>query len=210
MKGVIIAAIILLCSCTPTGNRYTIEGTTSKSDGFYYLFSGYDVVDSAEVVAGRYRFEGEIDSLIPMRNIGSTNLSDPFATTRFAPVILEAGTVTVTEDDNSPTGGLIVSGTKGNNAMRDFVIRGMELRERNDFAFSAQERKQINQSYDKLVTKIIERNLNNFASVYMLTLSGNRFSDELKSKYISRLSPAMQRTKAIQDLKMSLQTTKTE
>ena len=167
-------------------------------------------MDSAEVVAGRYRFEGEIDSLIPMRNIGSTNLSDPFATTRFAPVILEAGTVTVTEDDNSPTGGLVVSGTKGNNAMRDFVIRGMELRERNDFAFSAQERKQINQSYDKLVTKIIERNLNNFASVYMLTLSGNRFSDEQKSKYISRLSPAMQRTKAIQDLKMSLQTTKTE
>ena len=210
MKGAIIAVILLLCSCTPSSNRYIIEGTTSKSDGFYYLFSGYDVVDSAEVISGRYRFEGEVDSLIPIRNIGSTNLIDRFATTRFAPVILEQGTITITEDDNSPTGGLVVSGTKGNNAIRDFVIRGMELQERNDFAFSTQERKQINQSYNKLVIKIIERNLNNFASVYMLTLSGDRFSDEQKSKYISRLSPAMQKTKAIQDLKMSLQTTKTE
>ena len=210
MKWGIIAAALMLCSCTPTSNRYIIEGSTSKTDGYYYLFSGYDVVDSAEIVSGHYRFEGDIDSLIPIRNIGSTSLRDVYASTRFTPIILEAGTVVVTEDDNSPTGGLVVSGTKGNNALRNFVIEGMKLQQRGDNAFTLEERKAVNSAYDALVERTIRKNLNNFASVYLLTLSGNRFTAEQKEAFISRLSPAMQRTKAVKDLKSNLQTTKSE
>lgn len=209
MKGVIFAIALLLCSCGSSGNRYIIEGSTSKSDGeYYYLFSGMDVVDSAVVTAGHYHFEGVVDSLIPIRNIGSTNLSDPYKMTRFTPVILESGTVTVIEDDNSPTGGLVVSGTKGNNALRQFVIKGTELQERGKEAFSAEERMAVNSAYDELVDKTIRKNLNNFTSVYLLTLSGERYTAEQKQRFISRLSPAMQQTKAAVELKRSLQTTK--
>lgn len=209
MRGLIITIALLLCACTPNGNRYIIEGSTSKADGeFYYLFSGYDVVDSAEIISGRYRFEGVVDSLIPMRNIGSTNLIDRYATTRFTPIILEAGTITVAEDDNSPTGGLVVGGTEGNNALRQFVINGVALQEQGKNAFSSEERVAINNAYDELVDKTIRRNLSNFTSVYLLTLSGNRYTAEQKEKFISRLSPAMQQTKAAVELKRSLQTTK--
>lgn len=209
MKGIIIVFALLLTACAPTSNTYIIEGSTSKADGeFYYLFSGYDVVDSAVVTAGHYRFEGVVDSLIPMRNIGSTNLVDRFEITRFTPVILEAGTITVAEDDNSPTGGLVIGGTKGNNALRNFVVKGMELQERGKEAFSSEERKAINNAYEELVRKSINRNLDNFASVYLFTLSSNSYSPEQKEKFISRLSPAMQKTKAIEELKRSLQTTK--
>ena len=130
--------------------------------------------------------------------------------TRFTPVILESGTVTVIEDDNSPTGGLVVSGTKGNNALRQFVIKGIELQERGKEAFSAEERMAVNSAYDELVDKTIRKNLNNFTSVYLLTVSGERYTAEQKQRFISRLSPAMQQTKAAVELKRSLQTTKTE
>ena len=123
-------------------------------------------------------------------------------------MILEAGTITVAEDDNSPTGGLVIGGTKGNNALRNFVIKGMELQERGKEAFSSEERKAINNAYEELVRKSINRNLDNFASVYLFTLSSNSYSPEQKEKFISRLSPAMQKTKAIEELKRSLQTTK--
>jgi uncharacterized circularly permuted ATP-grasp superfamily protein len=116
----------------------------------------------------------------------------------------------VTEDDNSPTGGLVVSGTKGNNALRNFVIEGMKLQQRGDNAFTLEERKVVNSAYDALVERTIRKNLNNFASVYLLTLSGNRFTAEQKEAFISRLSPAMQRTKAVKDLNSNLQTTKSE
>ena len=209
MKVIIIALLLLFTACAPTSNTYVIEGSTSKADGeYYYLFSGYDIVDSAEVTSGRYRFEGEVDSLIPMRNIGSTNLVDRFAITRFTPVILEAGTISVTEDDNSPTGGLVVSGTKGNNALRQFVIKGMELQERGKEAFSSEERKAVSDAYEELVRKSINRNLDNFTSVYLFTISSEQYSAEQIEKFISRLSPAMQKTKAIEELKKSLQTTK--
>ena len=40
---------VLLCSCTAQTDRYIIEGTTSQT-GHYYLFKGYELVDSAEVI----------------------------------------------------------------------------------------------------------------------------------------------------------------
>lgn len=201
MRVVLISILAaLLCACTPS-NRYVIEGTTSKSEGYYYLCSGYDVVDSAAIVDGKYRFEGEIDSLIPIRNISSTNLSDRWEMTRFAPVILERGTVQVSEDDKSITGGLVVVGTDGNDAIHNFAVKGHQIQVAAENAFSIEEREALGEQYVKLVTKSIERNLDNFAGLYLLSVSGNRFNDEQKERYLNRLSPAMQRTTAAQILR---------
>ena len=68
---------ILLGACSAPSNRYIIEGTTAKSDGYYYLYKGYDLVDSAQVIDGKYRFESEVDTLIPTRNICNMKLNNP-------------------------------------------------------------------------------------------------------------------------------------
>lgn len=202
----ILAIAALLCSCTPN-NRYIIEGTTAKADGdHYYLFNGYELVDSALVTNGKYRFEGEIDSLIPTRNIGSTDLSDRWETTRFTPIILEAGTIRVEEDDNSITGGLAVSGTKGNNAIRNFALKGWEIQQRGEFVFSIEQKKALAEEYNTLVTKTINKNLDNFASLFLLSVSGDRFTDSQKAEFLDRLSPAMKRTTAAEILRNNLET----
>ena len=207
MRSLFVALTLLLCSCSG-GNRYVIEGTTAQSGGYYYLFKGYDLVDSAEVVAGCYRFEGEIDSLIPVRNVASTNLKDMSVTTRFAQVILEAGTIKVVEDDNSPTGGLVVSGTKANDAIYNFAVKGSQIQQSLEFVYSREQREEYAKQYNKLVVKTIERNLKNFASIYMLSISGGRFTDEQKLKYLNSMAPSVQRTMAAENLREKLQTVK--
>ena len=201
----IFAVALLLCSCS-RDNRYVIEGTTAKTDGYYYLFRGYEVVDSAEVVDGKYRFEGEIDSLIPTRNIGSTRLDNPMITTRFTTVILERGVIRVSEDDKSVTGGLVVVGTKGNEAIGNFAVKGTKIQEAGEFVFTREQKKELAQQYNKLVTKTIEKNLDNFASLYLLSVSGNRFSAEQKAKYLERLSPEMSRTVAAKIIRAQIDT----
>lgn len=209
MRGLyttLLALSALLCSCTPS-TRYIIEGTTAKADGsHYYLFNGYELVDSALVTEGKYRFEGEIDSLIPTRNIGSTDLSDRWEMTRFTPIILEAGTIRVEEDDKSITGGLVVSGTKGNNAIRNFAVKGWDIQQRGEFVFSAEQRKALSDEYNELVTKTITKNLDNFASLFLLSVSEDRFTNSQKAEFYDRLSPAMKRTQAAQILKEQLET----
>ena len=200
-----MALALLLCSCSSNGNRYVIEGTTAQS-GPYYLYRGYEIVDSAEVVNGHYRFEGEVDSLVPVRNISSGNIRKMEGTARFAPLILEAGTITVAEDDNSPTGGLTVGGTRANKAIHNFAIKGMEIQQASDFVFSREEREQLMERYNKLVVNTIERNLNNFASLYMLIISEDRFTAEQKAAYFNRMPKHIQQTEAGQSIKNELQT----
>lgn len=202
----ILGLIVLFCSCTPS-TRYIIEGTTAKADGeHYYLFKGYELVDSALISDGKYRFEGEIDSLVPTRNIGSTNLSDRWEMTRFTPIILEAGTIRVAEDDKSITGGLVVSGTKGNEAIRNFALKGWEIQQRGEFVFNIEQKKALAEEYNELVTKTITKNLNNFASLFLLSASGDRFTDSQKAEFLDRLSPAMKRTTAAEMLREEIET----
>lgn len=197
---------ILFSACSTPSNRYIIEGTTAKSDGYYYLYKGYDLVDSAQVVDGKYRFEDEVDSLIPTRNISNTKLNNPWLSPRLATVILDSGTIRVSEDDNSVTGGLVVTGTKGNDALREFAEKGHQIQEAADYAFIPEQREKLGQQYAKLVTKTIEKNLDNFAGLYLLTVSGDRFSDEQKAKYLDKLSPEMQKTIAAQILRAQIKT----
>lgn len=200
---------IILCSCTSQSDRYIIEGTTSQT-GHYYLLKGYELVDSAEIVDGHYRFEGEIDREVPIRNICNTNLSDEWVRTRFAPVILEGGVVKVVEDDKSVTGGLTVTGTKGNNAIHNFAVKGHQIQEAGEFIFDPHQREKLVKAAQELAIKSVEKNLDNFASLYILSINGKRFTVEQKEKFYKKLSPAMQATTAAQVLKNQIEKSKTD
>ena len=197
---------ILLGACSAPSNHYIIEGTTSMSDGYYYLYKGYDLVDSAQVIDGKYRFESEVDTLIPTRNICNMKLNNPWLSPRLATIILDRGTIRVSEDDKSVTGGLVVSGTKGNDALRNFAIKGHQIQEAAEYVFIPEQREKLAKEYAKLVTKTIEKNLDNFAGLYLLSVSGDRFSDKQKAKYLNRLSPEMQKTTAAQILRAQIKT----
>lgn len=176
------------------------------NDGYYYLYKGYDLVDSAQVIDGKYRFESEVDTLIPTRNICNMKLNNPWLSPRLATIILDRGTIRVSEDDKSITGGLVVSGTKGNDALRNFAIKGHQIQEAAEYVFIPEQREKLAKEYAKLVTKTIEKNLDNFAGLYLLSVSGDRFSDKQKAKYLNRLSPEMQKTTAAQILRAQIKT----
>lgn len=202
MKSIILALTLLFISCSSNSDgRFVIEGQTSELDGkYYYLLDELKVLDSAKIENGRYRFEGLIDSIAPLRNISSTDCSSPLITTRFTYVVLEEGTIHVKEDDNSPTGGLVVYGTDANDALNNFAVKGSQIREKLKFATSKEERTAIMEEYSTLVEKTIENNLDNYAGVQLLSVSGSRFSNMQKTKYLNRLSKEMKKTRAAKAL----------
>lgn len=199
MLLVFAALFAVSCSSHSTG-RFVIEGTTFNKDGYYYLSDGHRLTDSAQIVDGRYRFEGEIDSLNPIRYISNNDLRNPMAIARVTQVILESGTVVVSEDDNSPTGGLIIGGTKGNDALRKFTLDGVKLREKMRQTRDIEAREAVMKEYDALVAKVIEKNRDNFAGTLLLSISKDRFSKEQRERYYNRLSDAMKKSLAAQQV----------
>ena len=160
---------------------------------------------AAEIVDGKYHFEGEIDSLRPVLNIGSTNLSDPNATTRFMQIVLEPGTTRVAEDNNSPTGGLRISGTKGNEALYNFAVEGMAIQEGIKHSYTREMKERYFEQYEALLLKTIKRNCDNYTGVTMLLQSGERFPAELREKLYNRLSKRMKQTSAAQQIAKQLE-----
>lgn len=211
MRALIIIVAALLCSCSSQGNRYVIEGTTAKQSGYYYLLDGYNLVDSAKIENGHYRFEGEIDPAMPVRNIASaSNTHDFMNQIRFAQVILEGGTITVTEQDNSATGGLAIRGTKGNDAMYNFAREAMLIQEAIAESFYPENRKKLIEKYEQMLNKTIRKNLDNFASVNLLIASKNRYTVKQRRDFINRMSPQIRQTRTVQALIEELNTNNNE
>jgi hypothetical protein len=48
--------------------------------------------------------------------------------------------------------------------------------------------------------------LNNFASLFLLSASGDRFTDSQKAEFLDRLSPALKRTTAAEMLREKIET----
>lgn len=199
MRVILAIVALFAVSCSSNTGRYIIEGTTFNK-GYYYLSDGHRVVDSALIVDGHYRFEGEVDSLVPIRYLASTSLRNPMEIARVTQVILESGTISVSEDDESPTGGLIVSGTDGNDALRQFTIEGMKLRAEMRDTRDMKDRETVMERYDALVAKVISKNCSNYTGTLLLSISKERFSKEQRAKFYKKLSPAMKKTLAAQQV----------
>lgn len=201
MRVLLVFAALFAVSCSShSTDRFVIEGTTFNKDGYYYLSDGHRLTDSAQIVDGRYRFEVEIDSLNPIRYISNTDLRNPLEIARATQIILESGTAAVSEDDNSPTGGLIIEGTEGNDALRKFTLDGVKLREKMRQTRDIEAREVVMKEYDALVAKVIEKNSDNFAGALLLSISKDRFPKEQREKYYNRLSKAMKKTIAAQQV----------
>lgn len=117
-----IAAVLLLWLCGCDSNRYTIEGRIEDLEGTVYLFSGDDLLDSARVKNGAFRFKGTAET----PEMGFLSDSDDGGGTFGTTLTLEPGTIRVESDPEIP-GRIIVSGTPTNTAREEFEKRQTAL-----------------------------------------------------------------------------------
>lgn len=120
-------AILTLLALTSCANQYTIQGTSSITvvndkvfDGsklYLKAMNGDDFVtiDSCEVIHGKFRFSGTLDSV----RMASLFIDDR----GFMPVVVEEGDINVRIDDTQRT----VSGTPLNDVLYDFLKKHKQL-----------------------------------------------------------------------------------
>ena len=100
MKKILIlaAAAAVLCSCA-NKNKYAVDGKVEGANSMVYLFDEKDnILDSAAAANGVFRFEGVAEK--PQAAILRDARDD--GATFGAMLILEPGTINVTDDAQNP------------------------------------------------------------------------------------------------------------
>lgn len=118
--GGIAAVLLWLCGCN--SNRYTIEGRIEGLEGKVYLFSADELLDSAKVRNGTFRFKGTAEAPEIRFLSGSDNDGNAFS----AMLTLEPGAIRVESDPEIP-GRIIVTGTPTNATREEFEKRQTAL-----------------------------------------------------------------------------------
>lgn len=198
-KILILAAAAALCSCAGK-NQYVIKGDIAGATGTAYLFDEQqNVVDSAAIDNGSFRFKGTADAPV-VRYIADTRGESP--ATFSTMLILEPGTVTITDDAENPQR-KAVSGTPANDASAAYAKAGNALvDEYRNPATTVERREAIEKEYDQLTRTTVEANRDNYFGALMLAqqlgyeLTGQELLDE-----IALFSPAMQQTELLTKLK---------
>ncbi len=112
-KSLIFAATaLMLCACTSNKNKYVIEGNVAGLEGTVYLYDwDENLLDSATVEAGVFRFNGVVDQPGLRYITDSREDARTFAQMFF----LEPGTIRIVqaEKEDMP----VVSGTPSNDAL---------------------------------------------------------------------------------------------
>lgn len=202
-KFIIVAAAIALCSCGQSKNKYVIDGNfETLTTGTIYLFDNQDnILDSAAVENGTFRFKGEVAEPA-IRYIA--NARGPEEASFSAMLILEPGTITLT---GNPSNDLLtkVSGTPANDAKAAYTnaSNALILEFRNPET-ADDRREAINEEYIALVRTTVEANYNNYFGAMLLAqqlgyeLSGQELIDE-----IAKFSPELQQTEMLTKLKQN-------
>ena len=200
MKKILIlaAAAAVLCSCA-NKNKYAIDGKVEGANSMVYLFDEKDnVLDSAAVADGAFRFEGvaenpQVAILRDARDDGAT-----FG----AMLILEPGTINVADDAQNPYRKK-VTGTPANDASDAYATAGNTLvQEFRNPETTSERREAIEQEYEQLTRTVLDQNRDNLFGVMLLAqqlgyeLSGQELLDE-----IAKFPAAMQQTDALVKLK---------
>jgi len=120
--GIIVFALVALLFSTSCRSEYLIEGSSSVSrlDGkmlFVKISDGERMIniDSAEVVHGLFRMQGEVDSAF----IASLYMDDQ----SIMPLVVERGNIQIKIDN----GRIVASGTPLNEKLYDFVEKKITL-----------------------------------------------------------------------------------
>ena len=200
MKKILIlaAAAAVLCSCA-NKNKYAVDGKVEGANSMVYLFDEKDnILDSAAVTNGVFRFEGVAEK--PQTAILRDARDD--GATFGAMLILEPGTINVTDDAQNPYRKK-VTGTPANDASDAYATAGSALvQEFRNPETTAERREAIEQEYEQLTRTVLDQNRDNLFGVMLLSqqlgyeLSGQELLDE-----IAKFPAEMQQTDALVRLK---------
>ena len=192
------ASAALLWSCSPK-NQYVIEGQIEGANPTVYLFTQENnLLDSAAVKDGSFQIKGiaEEPQVAVLRDAREESA------TFVAMLLLEPGTITVSDDPDSPFRKR-VSGTPANDASTAYGDAGNKLvQEYRDSATTEERRTAIEEEYDVLTRQTVDQNRDNIFGALLLAqqlgfdLSGQELLDE-----IAKFSPEMQQNQLLVDLK---------
>lgn len=189
-----VAAILASCSTTPT---YKIRGYIEGLDGKMYMYdSGRMLVDSTDVVDGKFEFSG--DCTVPMRcyiadHCGVTNFNQT------AYVYVEQGVINISKEG----AGYIAQGTPANDAYNRFMetIEPLDDEYMNDSTTDAR-RAEIDVLWDNIINDAIDSNLDNlFGLMEFKSMAYNMDAQETLD-FLEKFSDDIKKTeewKSIQD-----------
>lgn len=200
MKKILIlaAAAATLTGCG-NKNKYVVEGNVPGLEGTVYLFQGSEPADSALVDAGKFQFEGTIDSLRGVFFLVDSR--DGYPQRVSIPVILEAGKISVAPHPADSTA-VVATGTRSNDAYTAHERAGKKLiAEYRQPETTDERREQIEDEFDGLAQKALDQNRDNYFGVMLLSdrvynLSGQELLDE-----IAEFSPEMQQSEGLAKIK---------
>ena len=201
MKKILIlaAAAAVLCSCA-NKNKYAVDGKVEGANSMVYLFDEKDnILDSAAVANGVFRFEGVAEK--PQAAILRDARDD--GATFGAMLILEPGTINVTDDAQNPYRKK-VTGTPANDASDAYSAASRTLiKEYRDQATTDERREAIEKEFEQLTLTTIDNNRDNFFGVVLMPNRAYELSGQETLDEIAKFSPEMQQTKELTELKTS-------
>lgn len=196
-KILILAAAAALCACAGK-NRYVIEGSAEELAGTVYLYdTERNLLDSAAVENGAFRFEGTVETpALVFVSDSRDNAPASFARMLF----LEPGTIVISADPDQR-----VSGTPANDANYAYRQAGQALIQEYRAEETSDERREaIEKEYDELTRTTMEANRGNYFGAQLLAqqmsyeLSGRELLDE-----IAKFPAELQATDILTKLKAS-------
>ena len=200
MKKILIlaAAAAVLCSCG-NKNKYTIEGKVGGANSVVYLYDKNDnLIDSAAVKDGAFRIRGvaENPQIAILRDGQEQNA------TFGAMLILEPGTIVVTDDAEAPYRKQ-VTGTPANDASTAFSTAGNALiQEFRDSETTQERRDAIEEEYDQLARTTMEQNRTNlFGALLLAQQLGYELSGEELLEEIAKFPEEIQQNDVLKTLK---------
>jgi len=198
MKKILIPAIAAALYACGGGNGYTIQGQAAGLEGTVYLYADNEIVDSAAVNNGAFRFEGTVDTPA-VRYITDAREGAP---TFMAMVILEPGTITVADDAENPGRRKSATGTPANDAYNDYNARAAALAsEYRDTETSDERREAIEEEYDQMGRTAMEANRDNYFGAMMLQQMGYELTGQEILDQIALFPAALQQTELLTRMK---------
>jgi len=196
-KTMILAAAALCCACG--SDKYTIEGSMGGLSGTIYLFDeGDNLLDSAAVANGGFRFQGRVDQ---PQAVCLSDAREPNLGSFGAMLILEPGKIVIS-DDEKDAGRKHATGTPANDALDAYNTTSQALQtEFRSVGTSSERRQAIREEYDALGLKAIEANRDNFFGVLMLARQSYDLSGRETLDQIALFTPEMQQTETMQQLR---------
>ncbi len=197
-KGLIFAAVaLMLCACT-NKNKYVIEGNVAGLEGTVYLYDqDENLLDSATVEAGVFRFKGVVAQ--PQPDFYHITESRENTQTIELPFFLEPGTIRIVKTEEEAP---VVSGTPSNDAFTAFNEASKTLiQEYRNPETSEERRAAIEKEFDQLNEDTYKANIGNCVGAKLLQnksyeLSGQEMLDE-----IAKFPAELQTSKLLTELK---------